>query len=211
VPLALVQFTASGARDRALTPRYRYGFEAQDSPITLQVNGKLLIGGRDAGSFDTGVLRLLPDGRTDRRFADRGVLSDPGGTTFLGDVALQRNGRILVAGQEGTYPALTSHIWAFRGDPVTTCRGRWPTQLGGAGADRLTGTPGPDVLVGLGGNDTLSGLGANDTACGGAGADVLSGGPGADLLDGGPGNDRLLGGPGRDRLIGGPGVDVVRQ
>ena len=65
------------------------------------------------------------------------------------------------------------------------------TFSGGAGNDRIAGTPGADVVYGRGGNDSLSG---------GRGNDVLLGGPGADLLDGGAGLDRLYGGSGNDIL-----------
>ncbi len=76
-------------------------------------------------------------------------------------------------------------------------------QLGGAGADRLSGTPLGDRLIGLAGNDTLSGLGGDDCLSGGAGRDRLRGGSGNDRLAGGSGNDRLAGGAGNDSLAGG--------
>jgi Ca2+-binding RTX toxin-like protein len=80
--------------------------------------------------------------------------------------------------------------------------------IGGAGADRLTGSGADDDLYGEGGGDQLSGEGGRDRLFGGAGDDRLTGGADLDQLDGGDGKDRLsardglgepvLCGPGRD-------------
>jgi RTX calcium-binding nonapeptide repeat (4 copies) len=64
--------------------------------------------------------------------------------------------------------------------------------LGGASADRISGSRLSDLLAG------------------GAGHDVLRGRDGADVLRGGAGGDRLLGGAGADRLLGGRGQDFLR-
>jgi Ca2+-binding RTX toxin-like protein len=74
--------------------------------------------------------------------------------------------------------------------------------FGGAGADRVTGSPLSDLLAGGDGHDVVRGR---------AGDDLLRGGKGSDRLLGGPGADRLIGGPGRDRLVGGPGNDVQKD
>jgi Ca2+-binding RTX toxin-like protein len=68
-----------------------------------------------------------------------------------------------------------------------SCVGRAATIVGGAGADRLTGSRGSDVIVGGRGNDRIGGGGGNDLICAG------------------PGNDRVAGGGGNDRLLGGRG------
>ena len=83
------------------------------------------------------------------------------------------------------------------------------TFSGGAGNDRIAGTPGADVIYGRGGNDSLFGGRGNDVIFGGRGVDRLDGGAGLDRLYGGPGNDILKArdgqgdvvdcGPGRDR------------
>jgi VCBS repeat-containing protein len=62
-------------------------------------------------------------------------------------------------------------------------------QLGGNGADTLTGNNGPDYLDGGNGSDSLFGGLGNDTLLGGNGQDLLVGGGGADLLTGGRGED----------------------
>jgi Ca2+-binding RTX toxin-like protein len=94
---------------------------------------------------------------------------------------------------------------------------------GGAGDDRVDGSPYYDVLRGGPGRDVLRGGGHGDYADGGAGDDVLRGGAGddmllggghggADVLDGGAGGDVLEDGDlstdaGPDVLTGGPGED----
>ncbi|MEZ5193780.1 MAG: hypothetical protein R2734_15635 [Nocardioides sp.] len=211
VPMVVVQLKADGSLDATFTPSYRIGFEAQQPDLALQVNGKLLISGRLAGSLDTGVQRLRANGRVDGSFADAGVLSDADDQTYFGDVAVQRGGRVLVSGVAGTWPSLAAFVRGYAGDAVAQCQGRWPTQMGSAGADRLVGTPGRDVMSGLGGADTLIGRGGGDVLCGGGGPDVLKGGGGADVLSGGQGDDKLVGGRGKDTLIGGPGADIERQ
>ena len=92
---------------------------------------------------------------------------------------------------------------------------------GGDGSDAIDGGDGDDTLLGGGidagadrltggaGDDALQGAGGGDALTGGAGADTVSGGGGDDELDGGDDPDRLAGGPGLDRLSGGPADDVL--
>jgi hypothetical protein len=103
---------------------------------------------------------------------------------------------------------------------VYATSGQRCTEVGTAGADRITGTSGRDVLCGLGGNDVIVGRGGNDVIDAGrgddrvdaaGGADLVLGAAGHDVLDGGAGadRDRLHGGPGADELDGGGGPDWV--
>jgi Ca2+-binding RTX toxin-like protein len=85
----------------------------------------------------------------------------------------------------------------------------FPTGVGGAGDDTLTGTAGNDVLVGAAGNDQLSGLGGDDVLRGDDGFNTLNGGPGNDWLQGGNRADTLIGGDGNDHLDGGGNGDTV--
>ncbi|TDR94850.1 M10 family metallopeptidase [Enterovirga rhinocerotis] len=61
--------------------------------------------------------------------------------------------------------------------------------IGGAGADRLTGSDAWNEISGGDGADLIAGRGGNDTLIGGAGNDTLDGGTGADAMFGGAGND----------------------
>jgi Ca2+-binding RTX toxin-like protein len=80
---------------------------------------------------------------------------------------------------------------------------------GGAGDDRLSGTPNADRLFGDAGGDNLGGGGGNDTLDGGPGENFHDDGAGDDTITGGPGNDTLTAGPGRDTFTGGDGDDSV--
>jgi Ca2+-binding RTX toxin-like protein len=82
-------------------------------------------------------------------------------------------------------------------------------QVGGSGADTLTGGAGDDLLEGGYGNDVLSGKAGNDVLDGGYGNDSLAGGSGDDNVKGGYGNDTLDGGSGDDDLDGGYGNDSL--
>ncbi|PWJ46434.1 Hemolysin-type calcium-binding repeat-containing protein [Quadrisphaera granulorum] len=81
--------------------------------------------------------------------------------------------------------------------------------MGGAGNDRLVGTPGRDVIDGRGGDDVIDGQGGDDIILGGDGNDTLLGGAGRDLLLGGNGDDTLLGGKDVDVVLGGAGADLI--
>jgi hypothetical protein len=92
-----------------------------------------------------------------------------------------------------------SHVLRIRAATATAseaqgARVAWTgcTQLGTAGADRLTGTSGDDVLCGRAGNDQLTGGGGDDLLLGDAGNDRLDGGTGADRLAGGDGTDTAV-------------------
>ena len=81
--------------------------------------------------------------------------------------------------------------------------------LGGAGADRFTGSNMHDRLFGGAGSDLLRGKGGNDRLVGGHGNDRIHGDPGEDTLIGGLGADRLFGGDQNDILDGGHGADTL--
>ncbi len=89
--------------------------------------------------------------------------------------------------------------------------GQAATVVGGAGAEKLTGTPGDDVIAGFAGRDRIRGLGGDDVICGGRGGDRVLGGAGDDVLRGNKGPDRIGGGPGRDDCGGGKGRDRLRS
>jgi uncharacterized delta-60 repeat protein len=203
----------------------------------LQANGKIVVVGFTSSGSDFALLRLQPGGSLDTTFSfDGKTVVDFGNSTGRG-VALQADGKIVVAGSTDTNFDVA--VARLEGDPPESgggpvggpgsvgpgsagppiCAGAPATVVGTPGNDILEGTKGADVIAGLEGKDTLRGLGGNDRICGGLGNDNLVGGAGRDRLLGQRGNDRLLGGVGadrliggvgRDRLIGGPGLDTLR-
>jgi uncharacterized delta-60 repeat protein len=77
--------------------------------LALQKNGKIVVaaGGRPRGAggldgFDFVLSRLLPNGAIDRRFGRNGVVRDDFGSRSFGQaVAVQANGKLLIAGVVG--------------------------------------------------------------------------------------------------------------
>lgn len=80
---------------------------------------------------------------------------------------------------------------------------------GGAGNDKITGSPARDLIQGGDGNDFLYGAGGDDAIGGGSGDDVINGDNGSDDLYGDDGRDHLYGQQGDDRLLGGDGSDYL--
>ena len=91
-------------------------------------------------------------------------------------------------------------------------------QIGGAGADQLSGGsqfdqinggPGNDVIRGRDGDDRLIGFDGVDEIYGGTGNDRILGGDGENQLHGENGNDTIFGGSDADTITGGNGVDKI--
>ena len=80
---------------------------------------------------------------------------------------------------------------------------------GGAGNDKITGSPARDLIQGGDGNDFLYGAGGDDAIGGGSGDDVINGDSGSDDLYGDEGRDHLYGQQGDDRLLGGDSSDYL--
>ena len=196
------------------------GFESQSfaTAAALQPDGKLVAVGLDAAEVDMAAARFRSDGSLDPRFGSAGRSTVPGGFIEVATaVALQRDGRVVMAGQS----AAGTPVVRLQADPppplpdaetpsggtgdppkVVRCAGRRATIVGTARGETLRGTPRADVIAALAGKDRVMGRGGRDIICGGTGRDVLSGGPGRDRLIGGKQRDRCTGGRGRDRAVG---------
>jgi uncharacterized delta-60 repeat protein len=228
----LTRLTSDGAFDPSLngqsTVDADFGGEDAANAIVLLANGKLVLAG--GGPRDFALARFQPGGLADETFGTGGkrTVAFPGSSSVADAMALQPDGKIVVAGGAGN----TGAVARLLGDPansgggpggssapggggrrassrVPRCLGRRATIVGTSKKDRLRGTRRADVIVGLGGNDSITGLGGNDVICGGSGKDKVSGGSGKDKLSGGSGNDKLSGGSGNDRVHGDAGNDRV--
>jgi uncharacterized delta-60 repeat protein len=106
--IALARYLTDGSLDTAFgssgTVTAAVGAtSASASSLALQSDGRLVA----AGTIDSqlGVARFLPDGSLDASFAAQGVATTPVGSYAYGnDVAIQPDGRVLVAGSgSGTF------------------------------------------------------------------------------------------------------------
>src|SRR5689334_4970185 len=200
-----------------------YGKPSIANAIALQSNGKIVLGG-SAGD-DVAVARVQPGGAPDATFGPDGkrTISFPGGDAVAFAMALQGDGRIVLAGAAGKSAAVIrvqGDTAAAGGAPgggtgpnvtgrAPRCAGKKATIVGTNGRDRLKGTRKADVIVALGGNDKIDGASGNDIICAGAGNDTVSGGNGNDKVYGEAGKDKMSGGAGKDKLSGGAGNDSL--
>ena len=226
---SLSRLTRDGAPDASLnggsTVTADFGGDDVASAIVRLSNGKLALAGEAGTAF--GLVRYQPGGTIDTTFGSAGkrTVSFPAGDAFADAMAVQRDGKLVLAGSAGNSGAIVR----VQGDSVSEgggpggggpggggggkskvlrCGGKRATIVGTNKRDRLKGTRRADVIVGLGGNDTISALGGNDIVCGGSGNDKLSGANGNDKLDG-TGNDTVSGGSGKDTLTGDAGKDKL--
>ena len=131
-----------------------------DQPTSLVVDGqgRILVAG-NAGSApatsDVGVLRLLPDGRLDKSFAGDGTLVyDTPVEVRINDVAVQGDGKVIVAGSWGSYPTSNTMVQRFTEGGATDAFGGFAGRKiidkgGNDRAWRVALQPGGRVLVGV--------------------------------------------------------------
>jgi uncharacterized delta-60 repeat protein len=112
---AIARYNTNGNLDLAFagTGRRRVAFTNESSclDVALQSDGKLVMTGDmlfDTNDFDFAVARVNADGTTDNGFDGDGILSTGiGGNDFAGAVAIQSDGKIVVAG--GNLPGGTAN------------------------------------------------------------------------------------------------------
>ncbi len=112
---AVVRYNANGSLDATFDGdgRRRIALNTESSclGVAIQSDGKLVLAGYTlvaTNDYDFGVARLNTDGSLDNTFDGNGVLSTGiGGNDFAGSVAIQANGRIVVAG--GNQPGGTAN------------------------------------------------------------------------------------------------------
>lgn len=122
--VAVAKLTAAGALDPSFSGDGRttlgYG-AAGEAALALaeQQNGKLVVLGNGDPDHDFVVTRLLPDGSADAGFGTAGTMVvDFGGFEFDGDVALQPDGNIVVAGSTNVSDDGDMAVARLQGDPV---------------------------------------------------------------------------------------------
>ena len=171
--------------------------------VTIQVinNAKPFVGVRrggsipaagDNGTVDVGIAdTFTPAAKLKVKATTSNPTLVPAGNVTIGAPFGQGGSDRLVkivpvAGKTGSAVITITATDEFDASASTLIR----VQVGGAGADQLTGTTETDLLLGGGGNDTLLGNAGIDLLGGGAGDDTLTGGTNADIFRGGTGLNR---------------------
>jgi uncharacterized delta-60 repeat protein len=242
--LAIASLNADGTPDatfRPLTPGRTEGTTTTlplgANDLAIQPDGKILVAGPAGGDF--GVARVMTTGIYDPTFGSNGQVSfDFGGADVANAIALQPDGKVLVAGTDGDGFAVARLTPSGALDPsfgvggkatvnftgVDEARGMalqpdgaivlvGSTTFGTAPPDfaiaRLLGDPRPAVAPpAVGPGSTCDGKPA--TIGGSAGDDQLTGTAGDDVIAGLGGNDRLSGLGGKDTICGGDGNDKLK-
>ena len=139
---AVARFNANGTPDTTFNGTGKASTDfAGDSDIAiagaLQTNGKIVLaGGTNNGSnFDFGVARFNANGTPDTTFNSTGKVATPMGTgiSFATAVAVQSDGKIVVAGYAQDGPAFSFAIARYHGDVVTGAPGTLDLTFNGTG------------------------------------------------------------------------------
>ncbi|GAB3871101.1 hypothetical protein GCM10028824_20510 [Hymenobacter segetis] len=107
----VVRLNADGTPDLAFRAQVGSGPDGAISAIALQADGKILLGAEQGLSYFNGqpaqsLVRLNPDGSRDATFGAGGTLWEAG---FIGSIAVQADGKILVGGASSS---------TFNGQPI---------------------------------------------------------------------------------------------
>jgi uncharacterized delta-60 repeat protein len=118
--IVVTRLRAGGRPDVAFglegTAEIDFGGRDMATGVVVQPDGAIVVGGITAVGHDMAAARLLPDGRLDPRFGSGGRATiDFGETDFAHAVALQPDGRVVLAGQ--TSLDGTMAVARLRADP----------------------------------------------------------------------------------------------
>ena len=143
----------------------------EDSVVTVQADGKIIVMGHGEGGTLATVARLNADGSFDTSFGSNGRVTFEAGTPVA--LTVQGDGKILAA---GTSNGDFSVIRLNADGSVDTHFGSQDGKLhvnGYAGEEILQGSDAAEIIHGLAGDDVLQGNGGRDFLQGGAGADIF--------------------------------------
>lgn len=156
-------FAGSGGVITAVDPQSGAGHNDIGRAVAVDPQGRILVAGETGGAFkDLALVRYLADGSLDPAFGDGGgVVTDLGGDDRAQALALQPDGKILVAGSGGRTSnedfVLVRYLPDGRLDPSFGQGGHVTTDFRG-GADRGQGLAlRPDGKIVVGGVLQLSG------------------------------------------------------
>jgi uncharacterized delta-60 repeat protein len=205
--------------------------------LVVRPDGRIYVAGLGRRDGDAFVLRLLSSGKLDRKFGHRGIAYIRGTRLRVAGAAVDRAGRILIAGSVSRNLTVLRRLpdgspdRTFAGGSLAQVRTLGSTQvtasglqggsslvvLGSAGPCYRSCPPPKTFLVRyLGGNSASRCMGKRATVVGTRHGerlvgtrhrDVIAALGGNDLVFGRGGNDLVCGGRGADRLVGGKGRD----
>ena len=156
--------------DGVLSLNAAMGF-GEDSVVTVQADGKIIVMGHGEGEALATLARLNADGSFDASFGSMGRVTFEADTPVA--LTVQDDGKILAA---GTSNGDFSVIRLNADGSVDTGFGSQDGKLhvdGYAGEEILQGSDAAEIIHGLAGDDVLQGNGGRDVLQGGAGADIF--------------------------------------
>ncbi|WP_434703898.1 calcium-binding protein [Pseudomonas sp. Z1-12] len=156
--------------DGVLSLNAATGF-GEDSVVTVQADGKIIVMGHGEGDTLATLARLNADGSFDASFGSKGRVTFEADTPVA--LTVQDDGKILAA---GTSNGDFSVIRLNADGSVDTGFGSQDGKLhvdGYAGEEILQGSDAAEIIHGLAGDDVLQGNGGRDVLQGGAGADIF--------------------------------------
>jgi uncharacterized delta-60 repeat protein len=218
-----------------VTTDFGPGPSARALDVAIQDDGRIVgaAGVRSDVGSTIALVRHNPDGSFDNTFGGDGLVLTDLNASDRASLAIQDDGRIVVAGGPSGDFALSRYRpdgtldTSFDGDgTVTTDFGGSDSAeavavqadgkvvaggtTGGAGADLALARYLADGVAALCGSPaTLVGTPGNDRLVGTPGGDIIAGLGGNDVIVGGGGDDVLCGGAGNDVLRGGAGRDFL--
>ncbi|UQI30299.1 calcium-binding protein [Pseudomonas bijieensis] len=143
----------------------------EDSVVTVQADGKIIVMGHGEGSTSATVARFNADGSFDTSFGFNGRVTFEADTPVA--LTVQVDGKILATGtSSGDFSIIR---WNADGS-VDTSFGSQDGKLhvdGYVGEEILQGTDAAEIIHGLAGDDVLQGNGGRDLLQGGVGADIF--------------------------------------
>ncbi|WHS59439.1 calcium-binding protein [Pseudomonas sp. G2-4] len=143
----------------------------EDSVVTVQADGKIIVMGHGEGDTLATVARLNADGSFDTRFGSNGTVTFEADTPVA--LTVQGDGKILAAGtSNGDFSVIRLNADGSVDSSFGSQDGKLHVD-GYAGEEILQGTDAAEVIHGLAGDDVLQGNGGRDLLQGGAGADIF--------------------------------------
>ena len=143
----------------------------EDSVVTVQADGKIIVMGHGEGSTLATVARLNADGSFDTGFGSNGTVTFEADTPVA--LTVQGDGKILAAGtSNGDFSVIRLNADGSMDTRFGSQDGKLHVD-GYVGEEILQGTDAAEIIHGLAGDDVLQGNGGRDFLQGGAGADIF--------------------------------------